>query len=86
MVTHVRKVIDRNSNEMAFFGLQDGYGIYLEAVAFHDEWEQHGEMIRPGAVICASLNHERKRSYVLTEEGITAELCVLPSQSSSALG
>jgi DNA polymerase-3 subunit alpha len=79
LVTHVRRTLDRSKMEMAFFGIQDGYGLYGDSVCFRDAWEAHGSLIVPGAILKLSLRMQRRMSFVLTDEGVTAELEILPS-------
>jgi DNA polymerase-3 subunit alpha len=79
LITHVRRTLDRSKMEMAFFGIQDGYGLYGESVCFRDDWEAHGSLIVPGAILSLALRQQRRKSYVLNEEGVTAELEILPS-------
>lgn len=73
LVISVKEVKDRNGNLMGFIRLQDGHGISIEAVVFKDQWEAFSSDLRPGVLVRAALKRDR-RSYILTEEGITEVL------------
>jgi DNA polymerase III alpha subunit len=74
LITNNRVTVDRNGNEMAFFGVQDGYGNASEVIAFSSVYEAHGDMIIVGAVIRAFVRKDRG-TFVLTDEGISEQLC-----------
>ena len=65
--------VDRNENEMAFFGIQDGHGNSSEVVVFSSVYEAHGDMIESGTIVLASVRKDRG-SFVLTDEGIGEQL------------
>lgn len=74
LITNCRVTIDRNGNEMAFFGVQDGHGNASEVIAFSTVYEAHGDMITVGSIITASVRKDRG-ALVLTDEGISEQLC-----------
>jgi DNA polymerase-3 subunit alpha len=74
LITNVRTTVDRNGNQMAFFGIQDGYGNASEVVAFSSVYEAHAELIESGAIVRLSIRKDRG-NFVLTDEGITDEVC-----------
>lgn len=69
LVTNLRVTVDRNGNDMAFFGLQDGHGNHLEVVAFSSVWDAHSDAVVVGRVVDAAVKLDR-RSVVLDEDGI----------------
>jgi len=74
LITNVRVTVDRNENEMAFFGVQDGHGNSAEVIAFSSAFESHGDMIEVGAIVSASVRKDRG-AFVLTDEGIEEHFC-----------
>lgn len=78
LITHVRETIDRNGNEMAFFGFQDGHGYGAEVVAFSSVWDTHKDAIVVGTIVDAELRADR-RSVVLDEGGIVETRSRAPS-------
>ena len=74
LITNSRTTVDRNGNEMAFFGVQDGHGYGVECIAFSSTYESHGDMITAGTVVTAWVRKD-KGALVLTDEGISEQLC-----------
>jgi len=66
MVTHRKIKVDKNGNEMAFFGLQ-GRDHTLECVCFASNWRRsvNKQQLTPGNIIRVALVHDRGGSYVV---------------------
>ena len=68
LVTHIRRKIDKKDNEMAFFGMLDGNGRYLDAICFGSQWPSVKKYLRAGRLIQISLEPAEtfrgRRSYL----------------------
>ena len=70
MITHVKRTIDKNGNEMAFFGVEDSHGNYSDVMCFFSVYENYGTLIKAGAIVTAHFKAD-KGTLFLTDDGIT---------------
>jgi DNA polymerase III alpha subunit len=51
LVTHLNAKLDRRNEEMAFFGLLDSHGNYLDALCFASSWQRYRKKFGVGDVV-----------------------------------
>ncbi len=59
VVTHVRKHQDKKGRRMAYMGLLDAGGHYVQAIAFADAWRAIKRIVEPGLLMRAPLSVRR---------------------------
>lgn len=69
-ITNVKTTFDKNGNQMAFFGLEDGYGGHADIVAFASTYDFHAHAIQRGARVEVAVKGDRG-SWLMADEGIT---------------
>ena len=73
LITNLKTTYDRNGNQMAFFGLQDGVGEHRSVVVFSSVFDFHAHAIQVGKVAECVVRKDG-RSYLMCDEGITRHL------------
>jgi len=62
VITHVRLKYDKNSNEMAFFGIIDGIGNYIDVICFASAWDASAKKhIKAGNHLRIQLDRKKDR-------------------------
>lgn len=59
VVTHVRTKLDKNMNEMGWFGLLGADGTWIEAMAFGSAWPGISNVVKPGVMLKIELDKKK---------------------------
>lgn len=77
MVSHVNIKLDKNYNEMAFFGLL-GYDGYIEVICFSSSWKFFRHQVKPGVI--GKFRLKRDDKSLILDDHLSGAIQLLPSE------